>query len=128
MIRDYTNLENDVVIGAFAEVTRSVFQNRTHTHSGYFGDSIFGKNCRIGAGTITANVKINREEIKTTVKGEKILTGLQSLGCIIGDNTKIGIHTSFMPGVLIGSNCIIGPKSLVKDNLEDNSEFWPALK
>lgn len=128
LIRDHTNLENNVLIGAFAEVTRCVFQEDVHIHSGYFGDSIFGKGCRLGAGTITANVKINRGEIKSAVKGEKINTGLKSLGVIVGENTKIGIHCSLMPGVLIGSNCMIGPNSVVSENIKDNTTFKQSLK
>jgi len=123
LIREYTNLENNVLIGALAEVTRSIFQEGVHTHSGYFGDSIFGNGCRLGAGTITANVRIDRGEIKSRVKEEKIGTSLDSLGCIMGENTKTGIHCSLMPGVLIGSNCQIGPNSIVFENIEDNKTF-----
>jgi len=143
LIREYTNLENNVLIGAFAEVTRCVFQEDVHIHSGYFGDSIFGRGCRLGAGTITANVKIDREEIKSviraqrrmemnecsaTVKGEKIKTGLDSLGCIMGENTKTGINCSLMPGILIGSNCVLGPNSVVFGNIEDNATFYTEFK
>jgi len=126
LIREYTNLENNVLIGALAEVKNSIFQENCHTHSGYFGDSIFGKNCRIGAGTITANLKIDRgEEIKSKVKSQKskVNTGLNSLGAIVGENTKLGIHVSLMPGVLIGSNCLIYPNSVVFKNIEDKKVF-----
>jgi len=128
LIREYTNLENNVLIGALAEVTRSIFQEGVHTHSGYFGDSIFGKGCRLGAGTITANVRIDRGEIKSLVKEEKIGTSLDSLGCIMGENTKTGIHCSLMPGVLIGSDCQIGPNSVVFENIEDNTVFPTEFK
>ena len=128
LIREYTNLERNSLIGAFAEVTRSIFQEDIHTHCGYFGDSIFGKDCRIGAGTITANVRLDRGEIKPVVKEEKIRTGLTSLGTIVGKNTKIGINCSLMPGVLIGSNCTIGPNSVVSENIEDNATFYTEFK
>jgi len=128
LIREYTNLENNVLIGALAEVTRSIFQENIHTHSGYFGDSIFGRGCRLGAGNITANVRIDRGEIKSVVKGEKIGTGLKSLGAIVGENTKTGIHCSLMPGVLIGSNCQIGPNSIVFENLENNTIFFSKFE
>lgn len=128
LIRQYTNLENNVLIGANAEITRCVFQEDIHTHSGYFGDSIFGRGCRLGAGNITADVRIDREEIKSVVKGEKIGTDLNSLGVIMGENTKTGIHCSFMPGVLIGSNCQIGPHSVIFENIEDNTIFYSEFK
>ena len=128
LIREYTDLGNSVVIGAFAETARSIFQNNVHTHCGYFGDSIFGKGCRLGAGTITANLRIDRDKIKSTLKEEKINTGLNSLGCITGDNTKIGINCSLMPGVLIGSNCSIGPNSVVFKNIQNNTTFYTKFK
>lgn len=128
LVREYTNLENNVVIGALAEVARSIFQEDCHSHAGFFGDSIFGKGCRIGAGTITANVRVDRAEIKSTIKGEKIETGLDSLGVIMGENSKTGINCSLMPGVLIGSNSLIGPNSLVMENIEDNTTFYTEFK
>jgi len=142
LIREYTDLENNVLIGAFAEVKNCIFQEDVHIHSGYFGDSIFGKGCRLGAGTITANVRINRGEIYTKLKIKnalvrladgsrkklKINTGLNSLGCIIGENTKTGINVSLMPGVFIGSNSIIGPGSIVFENIPGNTIFYQKFK
>jgi len=116
VIRDYTDLEEGAVVGALAEVTRSIFQKNTHVHSGYFGDSIFGESCRIGAGTVTANIRLDRGVVKNT--------GLTSLGAIVGENTHIGINVSLMPGVLIGFNCAIGPGSVVFENLENSTVFY----
>jgi bifunctional UDP-N-acetylglucosamine pyrophosphorylase/glucosamine-1-phosphate N-acetyltransferase len=132
VVRDYTNLENAVWIGALTEVTRSIFQEDAHCHSGFFGDSIFGESYRAGAGTVTANVRLDRGEIytKLKIKNEKlkINTGLTSLGAVVGRNTNIGINVSLMPGVLIGSNCVVGPHSLVRENIEDNKTFFTQFK
>jgi len=128
LLREYSNLENNVVIGTNAEVKNSIFQENSHMHSGYVGDSIIGKDCFVGAGIITANIRIDREEIKSVIKGKKIETGLKRFGCVIGDNTKTGIHCSFMPGTLIGPNCIIGPNSVVMKNIEDNKLFYTEFK
>jgi bifunctional UDP-N-acetylglucosamine pyrophosphorylase/glucosamine-1-phosphate N-acetyltransferase len=124
LIREYSNLESDTLIGANAEIARCIFQENVHTHSGFFGDSIFGSGCRIGAGTITANARIDRDEIKSIVKKEKIKTGLKSLGVIAGQNVKIGINSSLMPGILIGSNCLIGPSTVVRKNIPDDTTFY----
>lgn len=120
LVREYSDLEEGVLIGSHAEVARSIFQDRTSCHSGFFGDSIFGRNCWLGAGVVTANKNFDKKEVKSVVKGKKIDTGLPALGAIVGKNTKIGINTSLMPGVLIGSNSIIGPHSFVKENIKDN--------
>lgn len=124
LVREYTSLEKGCLVGGFAEITRCIFQEDAHTHSGYFGDSVLGKGCRIGAGTVTANIRIDRKEIKSEVKKKEINTRLKQLGSIIGKNTKIGINVSLMPGVLIGSGCNIGPHSIVLNNIEDNTTFY----
>jgi UDP-N-acetylglucosamine diphosphorylase / glucose-1-phosphate thymidylyltransferase / UDP-N-acetylgalactosamine diphosphorylase / glucosamine-1-phosphate N-acetyltransferase / galactosamine-1-phosphate N-acetyltransferase len=128
LIREYTDLEAGSVVGANAEVARCIFQEDAHIHSGYFGDSILGKGCRVGAGTVTANLRNDREEIKSTVKGEKITTGLKSLGAIVGQNTKIGINCSLMPGVLMGSDCSIWPNTFVRENVEDGMTYYTEYK
>jgi UDP-N-acetylglucosamine diphosphorylase / glucose-1-phosphate thymidylyltransferase / UDP-N-acetylgalactosamine diphosphorylase / glucosamine-1-phosphate N-acetyltransferase / galactosamine-1-phosphate N-acetyltransferase len=124
LIREYSNIEEGCLIGGFAEVTRCIFQKDTHTHSGYFGDSIFGGGCKVGAGTVTANVRIDGEEVKSVIKEKAINTRLNQLGVIVGKETRIGINVSLMPGVLIGSGCKIGPHSIVLNNIKDNTIFY----
>lgn len=123
LVREYANLENDCVVGANAEVARCIFQENVHVHSGYFGDSIFGNNCRVGAGTVTGNVRLDRGEIKSVIKGEKVNTGLNSFGTVVGENTNIGINNSIMPGKLIGSGCNMWPGSVVLENIQDKTDF-----
>lgn len=128
LIREYVNLEKGGLIGASAEATRSIFQKNCHTHSGYFGDSIFGKDCKLGAGTVTANVRIDRGKVRSKVKGEKVDTDRKRFGVVVGDDTKVGINASLMPGVLIGSNCHIGPQTLVLRNVSDKKIFYSEFK
>jgi len=128
VLRDYSDIEDNNLIGAGAEVTRSIFQESCQVHSGFFGDSIFGKNCLIGAGTITANVRVDRGEIKSIVKNKKVNTGLKSFGCVMGKNVRTGIHCSFMPGVFIGENSRIGPRTLVAENVKENSLLYTKFQ
>jgi len=115
IVRDYTNLEGGVVAGALSETVRSIFQKNVHVHSGFFGDSILGEGCRVGAGTVTANRRFDRGEIR--VKKEKIETSLTFLGMIAGNNAQIGINVSLMPGVLLGPNSVVLPGSVVYKKL-----------
>ncbi len=124
VLRGPVNLENDVVTGAFTEIKNCLVQQGTHFHSGYFGDSIIGENCRFGAGFTTANRRIDRADIKTAVKGKKIDTGLSYFGAAIGNNSCFGVQSGTMPGVLIGSNCVVGPGTLIFENIEDNITFY----
>ena len=124
LIREYTNLEDGVLIGALCEVARCIFQKNVTTHSGYFGDTIVNENTKIGAGTITSNVRLDRKEIFSEVKGEKVNTFLKSFGAVIGRETRIGTMVNIMPGKFIGENCFILPNSVVKENVPDGTKFF----
>jgi NDP-sugar pyrophosphorylase family protein len=119
-----SNIEAHTVIGAHAEIARSIFQRDCSTHSGYFGDSIFDEAVKIGAGTVTANVRNDRGIIRPWVKGARVETGLNKLGAIVGRQTHIGICAMLMPGVLIGPRCEIGPGSLVRKNLDADTRYY----
>jgi bifunctional UDP-N-acetylglucosamine pyrophosphorylase/glucosamine-1-phosphate N-acetyltransferase len=128
LLRENVDLEDSVLIGTNAEVTRSIFQSKSSMHSGFFGDSIIAGDVKVGAGTITANVRIDRGEIKPMVKGERTSTGLRALGAIIGAHTRLGIGVKLMPGVIIGEDVAVGPGSLVKRNIPSKSEFHTEFK
>ena len=119
-----SHLGDKCIAGANSEIARCVFLDDVHVHSGYFGDSILAENTRVGAGTITANVRLDRKSVKVIVKSKKVDTQRKSFGCAIGSGTKIGINTSLMPGILIGSNCFMGPGTVVNENVESNTIYY----
>ncbi|OHA77761.1 MAG: hypothetical protein A3G10_02295 [Candidatus Wildermuthbacteria bacterium RIFCSPLOWO2_12_FULL_49_9] len=114
VLRGPLDLEANVRTGAFMEIKHSIVQEGTVFHSGYAGDSILGKNCRFGAGFITANRRFDKKPIH----------GLQKLGAIVGDNSAFGIHSGTMPGVLIGSDCKIGPGTHAFEDLQDGTTLY----
>jgi NDP-sugar pyrophosphorylase family protein len=128
LVRGYTNLEGRVMVGANSEVPRSIFQEDVHVHANFIGDSVLGRGCRVGAGSVTANRRIDRAEIRPFVKNSKRQSGLTSLGCIMGEGVKTGINCCLMPGIMIGSRSTIGPNSLVMDNLEEDTLFYSVFK
>jgi len=128
VLRGPFDLESGVTTGAFTEIKNCLIGRDTHIHSGYFGDSIIGENCRIGAGFTSANRRINRDNIFSSVKGEMTDTKLTSFGCVIGNGSRLGINVSTMPGVFIGRNAIIGPGTIVKENVEDNTTYYSEFK
>ena len=118
-----SDLESNSVVGAQFEMARSILQVGATTHSGYLGDSIVGEETKIGAGFISANIRLDGKTVKCYVKGEKIDTGLRKLGVIIGKKTSIGIHVGTMPGVFIGNEVIIGPGKMVYRNVMDGEKL-----
>jgi bifunctional UDP-N-acetylglucosamine pyrophosphorylase/glucosamine-1-phosphate N-acetyltransferase len=95
-----------------------------HTHVGhlsYVGDSILGERCNLGAGTVTANYRLDSGAIKMMVKDQLVDTGRRKLGAVLGDNVKTGIKSLFMPGVKVGVNSWVGPNFMVERDLPANS-------
>lgn len=121
VIRGPVNIERNVKTGSFCEIKHSVIQEGTHVHSGYVGDSLIGKNCRIGAGFVAANRRFDRANIFATVKGKKVDSGTSYFGTAIGDNTHLGIHTGTMPGILVGSDCVISPGTVLFENVPNST-------
>jgi bifunctional UDP-N-acetylglucosamine pyrophosphorylase/glucosamine-1-phosphate N-acetyltransferase len=83
-------------------------------HFNYIGDSVIGENCNFGASTIIANLRHDKGNIKSEVKGEKIDTGLRKFGVVLGDNCNTGIQTSFYPGRKMWPGTSTLPGEIVK--------------
>lgn len=119
-IRPYTFIGDDCHIGK-PEIKASIILDNTNIgHNSYVGDSIIGKNCNLGAGATTANLRFDKENVKISYHGKRIDSGRKKLGAIVGDDVNVGINASIMPGVKIGSGCEIGPAALVDRDLEKN--------
>ena len=124
VFRGPVSVEDELHTTSFAEIKNSIMQRDVHMASGFFGNSIAGQSCRFGAGFITGNRRLNRENVTVKLNGQKIETGLPRFGIAVGNQTVFGIHSGTMPGVLIGSNCKIGPATHVFENVEDNTTFY----
>jgi bifunctional UDP-N-acetylglucosamine pyrophosphorylase/glucosamine-1-phosphate N-acetyltransferase len=121
-IRGGTSLGRKVRIGNAVEIKNSLIMDGTHIgHLSYVGDSVIGERCNFGAGTITANLRFDDAKIKMTIKGKIVDTGRRKLGVVVGDNVKTGIRSSFMPGVKVGTNAIVGPNLMVERDLPADS-------
>ncbi len=120
-VREGCVIGDNCRIGAGVELKNSIIGENTYiSHFSYVGDSIIGENCNVGAGTIFANLRFDERPVKVCLDGKIIDTKRKKLGAIIGDNVKIGVNCSLMPGTLIGPNTILGPHSCVKENVKAN--------
>lgn len=72
-------------------------------HFGFLGSSWLGSWINLGAGTTNSNLKNTYGSIRVEYGGRKIDTGLQFLGCVIGDLTKTAIHTAIYTGKILGA-------------------------
>ncbi len=109
------------VVGFATEVVRSVLGDDVWTHSSYVGDSVLGDNVSLGAGTTTANLRLDEGEIGSTVKGETVPTGLAKFGTIIGKDCRIGVRTILSPGTKVGTGSMLASGVSVTGDIPDGS-------
>lgn len=103
-IRSRSYLGKNVRVGNACEIKNSLLYRETHAaHLSYVGDSIIGECSNLGAGTITANLRHDGGNIKMGIKDQRVDSMRRKLGVVMGDNVKIGINVSILPGVKIDS-------------------------
>jgi len=85
------------------EVEASVIEPYTNKqHHGFLGHSYLGSWINLGAGTGNSDPKNTYGHVNMEHQGQKIATGMQFVGCIIGDYSKSAINTSIFTGKTIG--------------------------
>ncbi len=118
LVRD-SHLGEGSVAGYSTEIARSYLSDRVWTHTNYIGDSIIGSGSSFGSGSVTGNLRLDEGSISVVIGEEKVACGSNKLGAIIGENVRIGINVSLMPGVKIGNNCFIGGGISVAKDVPD---------
>jgi len=118
LVRDYSSLGKGCVVGFSTEIKHSLIGDDCWFHMNYIGDSIISNNCLFGAGTITANYRFDEQNIRVRIGENRIDSGTNKLGAIIGDNCKTGINSCLEPGVKIGPQSMVGPNVNLQENLE----------
>lgn len=96
-IRPGTVLKGDVRIGSFVEVKNSTVGDGTKaSHLSYIGDTVIGKECNIGAGTITCNYD-----------------GFDKHRTTIGDRVQVGSNTQLVAPVVVEDDTYIAAGSTI---------------
>ncbi len=109
-------LDSNVIIGPSSEVKSSfIFSSSKLAHFNFIGDSIIGRNVNIEAGAIVANYRneLEDKEIICLINGQRILTGVNKFGSLIGDDCKIGANAVLAPGTILNPKTIIQRLALV---------------
>jgi UDP-N-acetylglucosamine diphosphorylase/glucosamine-1-phosphate N-acetyltransferase len=117
LIRDSSHIGAGCVVGYSTEIKHCYIGDRCWFHKNFVGDSIVGNDCNFGAGTITANLRLDEKNVSVNVGKEHIDTGLNKLGALVGNGVRTGINVSLMPGVIIGAGCFVGPHVCLAQDL-----------
>jgi len=100
-IKERVGIGNNCKIGG--EVECSAIEAYTNKqHHGFLGHSYVGSWVNMGAGTSNSDLKNTYGEVAILHRGARVNTGMQFLGCVIGDYSKTAINTSIFTGKIIG--------------------------
>ena len=124
LVRDHTSVGKNSVVGSHTELKNTILYDDVKTHMNYLGDSIIDSHSRLGAGTITANRRLDRATITTSVGGKKVDSGFTFFGCITGENVMTGIQVGLMPGIKLGNKSNVGPGTVVTLDVSDNTTLY----
>ena len=128
LVRDYSHIGSNSVVGYCTEVKHSYIGDDCWFHSNYIGDSVVDDNCSLGAGTILANFRLDEGNIQIKVGDNLVDTDYDKLGAIVGRGCRIGVNASFMPGVRVGSDSVVGPQVCLHDDLQANKMVLAASR
>jgi len=117
LIRGGCHIGAGSVVGFSTEIKHSYIGRNCWFHSNYVGDSIVDDRCSFGSGAVTANLRFDEGIVKVNVNGERIATGMDKLGVMMGRRSQVGINASLMPGVLVGPGAVVGPHVCLTGNL-----------
>lgn len=123
-IRGNAIVGEGAVVGNSTELKNVVLFNKVQVpHYNYVGDSILGYKAHMGAGSITSNVKADKQLVKVHTGNEHIETGLKKFGAMLGDNVEVGCNAVLNPGTVIGRESNVYPTSMVRGFVPAKSIF-----
>jgi len=122
MVRE-SNLEEGCVTGFSSDITRSYIGANCWFHTNYVGDCVIEGDFGMGSGAVLANLRLDDHTIRVHANGELIDSGRHKLGLIVGKGSRVGVNASTMPGARIGSNSLVGPGVVLKEDVKDNTKI-----
>ena len=123
-IRGNAIVGKGAVVGNSTELKNVILFNKVQVpHYNYVGDSILGYKSHMGAGSITSNVKSDKQLVVIKNGENKIETNRKKVGAMLGDNVEIGCGSVLNPGTIIGRNSNVYPLSSVRGVVPENSIY-----
>lgn len=114
----------DCVVGNSCELKNVILFDHVQTpHYNYVGDSILGYYSHMGAGSITSNVKSDKQLVVVHNGNENIETGLKKFGAMLGDHVEVGCNSVLNPGTVIGRDSRVYPTSCVRGVVPEKSIY-----
>lgn len=116
---------DDCIIEQTAEIIGGMIMNKNYLyhHGEFFG--LCGERCDLGAGTVCGTLRFDDGETSQNVTGRKELPKWFSNATFLGDYTRTGVGVIFLPGVIVGTNCVVGAGTILNKVVKSNTLIYP---
>ncbi len=111
-------------VGYTTEIARSYVGDHVGMHACRVLDSVFAPHVNFSAGCTTANLRIDHGRVPSYVKGQKLDSGRDKFGAVIGEGAFLAVDVMTMPGVKIGEGAQIGPGTHVIRDVQDGQRVY----
>jgi bifunctional UDP-N-acetylglucosamine pyrophosphorylase/glucosamine-1-phosphate N-acetyltransferase len=111
-------------VGFTTEIARSYVAEHVSMHACRVLDSVFLPRVNFSAGCTTANLRMDRGEVSSAVKGQKLRTGRDKFGAVVGADSFLSVDVMTMPGVKIGARVQVGPGVHVTHDIADEMRMF----
>lgn len=114
-IRGSALIGDGCVVGNSTELKNCIlFDGVQVPHYNYVGDSVLGYKSHMGAGSITSNVKSDKQLVVIHGREGEIETGIKKIGAMLGDGVEVGCGSVLNPGTVLGRAASVYPLSSVR--------------
>ena len=118
MIRGTTVIGDGTRIGFATEIKNARIGERvTIGPQCFVADSVIEPDAYLGAQVRTSNHRLDKRSVEVIVDGQRVDTGLDKLGCLIGARASLGIQVVILPGREIAPDSVFAPRITVERNL-----------
>jgi NDP-sugar pyrophosphorylase family protein len=111
-------------VGFTTEIARSYVADHCSMHACRVLDSVFAPGVNFSAGCTTANLRIDHGDVPSMVKGQKMYSGRNKLGAIIGTGAFLAVDVMTMPGVKVGERAQVGPCTIVHKDVKNGQRIY----
>lgn len=107
-IRGNVIVGENCVLGNSCEYKNCILMDRVESaHFNYIGDSVLGSRAHLGAGAITANLKLNRDDVVVRIGEKRFPTMLKKVGTFLGEGAEVGCNSVLQPGSILGKGAAV---------------------
>ena len=94
-----------------------------HVYLVHYGEyyGMIGENTDLGAGTTCGTLRFDDGLTVQNIKGHREMPANFANASYMGDNSRTGVCAILMPGVKIGTSCVVGSGVILYEDLADNT-------